>query len=346
MGIIKSLHAWLNRTIVFPARHRALLYTLVSAQLKAGIPVASAFENLLKLPGVTPTFHKVTKIAAQSGHNGQSVIEDLSRTGYFPAMDIGIFRVAEAKGTLQSALDQADIRSDHSLGFFALVVRPNLYYCTLLSILVFFAVEARDFGYELIDDTELTGNSAIDLSVWLNEWGIATLVIAGLVIAIVVHGKLSWIGKARKALLFFDLEARYQIGMKFCALAEMMSLAGASQVEILTEANNVLAQSRYARHTIADALRKMSQFGVSFEDAIAGGILPTEQASVLDGLTPGGQRNLYPAAFHTVGILQKKLLETRYQVAEGLFRGVLLIAIMILLITLGTGLYGLTTNIQ
>ncbi len=333
----------INQTLVFPRQHRLLFYSVIGAQLRAGVTLISACETLAKLNDLLPALRRIAKAGAQAGHEGRSVIDGLADTGMLPAMDIGVFRVAESRGALVEAIGAVESRAADKLGFADRVVIPNLYYAFLFTILILFAFEAEDFAEGLLIG-DASDNLAIRLSVWLNTWGAVTGAGVIALVSVVAHGKMSWTGPARRALLFFDTEARYQVGIRFCALAEMLSRNGASHLEILDAAEAVM-RGRFTQHHIRSAKTAMNVHGRAFEDAIGGGLLSAQHAELLSGMTPGGRRDLYAQAFRTVGLVQKRILETRYMVAEGMFRAFLLLSIMMLLITMGKGMYEMLTNI-
>ncbi len=340
---LTGIRNWINQTLIFPRQHRLLFYSVLGAQLRAGVTLSSACETLAKLTDLLPALRKIAKAGAQAGHEGRSVIDGLADTRMLPEMDIGVFRVAESRGTLVDAIEAVESRASNKLGFTDKVVIPNLYYAFLFSILIFFAFEAEDFAKGLF----IAGNEdnmAIKLSMWLNTWGIITGVGVIALVSVITYGKMSWTGPLRRALLFFDTEARYQIGIRFCSLAEMLSRNGASHLEILDAAQSVM-RSRFTQHHIRSAKTAMNEHGVAFEEAIGGGLLTTQHAELLSSMAPGGRRDLYAQAFRTVGLVQQRILETRYLVAEGMFRAFLLLSIMLLLITMGKGMYEMLTNI-
>ena len=340
---LTGVRNWFNQTLIFPRQHRLLFYSVLGAQLRAGVTLSSACETLAILTDLLPALRKIAKAGAQAGHEGRSVIDGLADTGMLPEMDIGVFRVAEKRGTLVDAIEAVESRASDKLGFADKVVIPNLYYAFLFSILIFFAFEAEDFAKGLF----IAGNEdnmAIKLSMWLNTWGIITGVGIIALISVITYGKMSWTGPSRRALLFFDTEARYQIGIRFCSLAEMLSRNGASHSEILDAAQSVMG-SRFTQHHIRSAKTAMNEHGMAFEEAIGGGLLTAQHAELLSSMTPGGRRDLYAQAFRTVGLVQQRILETRYMVAEGMFRAFLLLSIMMLLITMGKGMYEMLTNI-
>ena len=340
---LTGIRNWFNQTLIFPRQHRLLFYSVLVAQLRAGVPLSSACETLAKLTDLLPALRKIAKAGAQAGYEGRSVIDGLADTGMLPEMDIGVFRVAESRGTLVDAIEAVESRASDKLGFTDKVVIPNLYYAFLFSILIFFAFEAEDFAKGLLmGSTE--DNMAIKVSIWLNTWGALTGGGIIALVSVITHGKMSWTGHARRALLFFDTEARYQVGIRFCSLAEMLSRNGASHIEILEAAQSVMG-SRFTQHHIKEAKNAMNEHGMAFEEAIGGGLLTVQHAELLSSMAPGGRRDLYAQAFQTVGLVQKRILETRYMVAEGMFRAFLLLSIMMLLITMGKGMYEMLTNI-
>ena len=338
-----DIQSWINQTLIFPRQHRLLFYSVIGAQLRAGVTLLSACETLAKLTDLAPALRKLAKAGAQAGYEGRSVIDGWADTRMLPEMDIGVFRVAESRGALVDAMDAVESRASDKLGFTDQVVLPNLYYAFLLGILIFFALEAEDFAKGLFVSGN-ADNMAIRLSLWLNAWGGITGAGIIVLVCVITYGKVSWTGPLRRALLFFDTEARYQFGIRFCALAEMLARNGASHLEILDAAESVMG-SRFMQHHIRKARTAMKVHGMAFEDAIGGGLLLAEHAELLSGMAPGGRRELYAQAFRTVGLVQKRILETRYRVAEGMFRAFLLLSIMMLLITLGKGLYTMLTNI-
>ena len=56
------------------------------------------------------------------------MIDGLADTGMLPEMDIGVFRIAEKRGTLVDAIEAVESRASDKLGFADKVVIPNLYY--------------------------------------------------------------------------------------------------------------------------------------------------------------------------------------------------------------------------
>ena len=340
---LTDIRNWFNQTLVFPRQHRLLFYSVIGAQLRAGVPLSSACETLAKLTDLLPALRKIAKAGAQAGHEGRSVIAGWADTGMLPEMDIGVFRVAESRGTMVDAMEAVETSASGKLGFTDQVVLPNLYYAFLLGILLFFAYEAEEFAKGLfVGGSE--DNPAIRLSAWLNAWGGITGVGIIALVCVITHGKGSWTGHARRTLLFFDTEARYQVGIRFCSLAEMLARNGASHLEMLDAAQAVMG-SRFTQHHIRKARTAMNVHGMAFEDAIGGGLLSAEHAELLSSMAPGGRRDLYAQAFWTVGLVQKRILETRYMVAEGMFRAFLLLSIMLLLITMGKGIYTMLTHI-
>ena len=330
----------LNCAVIFPRRDRLLFYALLRAQVRAGVPPARACETLLSLSDLAPPLRRIARAGAQAGHDGRPVVEGIAETRMFPPADMGVLGIAEANGTLAEALEAIEGSAAEALNVTARVVVPNLYYLTVLAVLVCFAWQARDF-LNMVTFTDLSGNAAFEFSRWLHDWWIpATGALAG-VTGAVWHGKFAWTGRARRLLPVFDAEARYRIGIAFAQLAELLARHGASHGEILAATGSVMGHHRYVAHAVRRARRALDTEGAKWEDALGGGLLSPEHADLLAGLVPGGQRNLYPEAYRTLGMIQRQLLNDRYRLLAGFFRTALLLAILVLLLVLVEGLYSL-----
>ena len=334
-----------NCAVVFPRRDRMLFYSLLRAQVRAGVPPAAACETLLGLSDLSPALRRIARAGAQAGHDGRPVVEGLAETEMFPPVDTGVLAIAEAGGTLAEALEAIEGSGDETLNCLTKVVVPNLYYLTILSVLVFFAWQAKDF-LDMVAFTDMSGNTAFRLSAWLHDWwAVALGALAGGTGA-VWHGKFAWTGRARRLLPVFDAEARYRIGIAFVQLAELLARHGASHGEILAAAGSVLGHHRYTAQAVRRARRALNADGAKWEDALGGGLLSPAHAALLAGLVPGGQRNLYPEAYRTLGMIQRRILNDRYRALAGVFRLGVLLGILVLLLVLAQGMYSMYGSVS
>ena len=330
----------LNTTLRFPAERRFLFYALVRAQLRAGVTAGMACRTLAALPELPANLKKIAVAGAQASHDGRAVIDGLADTNMFPPTDIGILQLADKNEQLAEALDTLEARGEESLGFASQVVLPNLYYTVILAVLVLFVWEAQSF-LGTLQFTDLSANPAMVLSSRLHLWGPAVGLTAVGLTAVIWWGKSAWTGRARQALLFFDMEGRYQIGIVFTDIAEMLTRHGASHTEILDALESALGHSHFIGHYARKARHSVIQQGEAWETAISGGLLTREHADLLAGLVPGGRRDLYPQAYRTLGAIQRRLLKTAYRSVAGILRLILLLTIVYLFVTLTEGMYSL-----
>lgn len=343
--MLERLRNAINSTLIFSRQERLLLYALLRAQISAGIPPASACATLNTLTGLSPTVRKAAKAGAQAGREGRAVFAGMADTNLFPAADIGVLSIAEAQGYIADALTVIENRNTEPLGFFVKVIIPNVYYIVILTVLIFLSWEAHDH-FSRISFVDLATNPAMILSQTLHKWMPGTGAGLLLLTAVTWYGKMHWTGRLRKVLIFFDLEARYRIGIEFTALAEMLSRYGAAHTDILTAAGQVMTHNRYAGHHISRAMRTIKTEGASWQSALSGGLLTKEHAGLLEGLVPGGSRNLYADAYKAVGMIQRQLLMARYRTATSAVRLALLMTIMYLFVTLAEGLYSMFDSIR
>lgn len=257
-----------------------------------------------------------------------------------PLADMGVLRIAETGGTLQEALCALEEQTEENLTLVSQVAAPNLYYLTVLSLVLFFAWQARNLMGTLAF-ADMTGNPAWVLSAWLHERGLwATCAILG-TIAVVCFGKVSWTGPMRWLLLFLDAESRLRFGLEFVRLAELLTRHGASHTQILNAAGSVLGHSRYVAHAVRRARRALHEDGTQWEIAIADGLLSAQHVDLLAGLIPGGRRALYPQAYQALATIQRQLLKRRYRILSTLLRIALLGGCAAVILTLAEGIYSM-----
>ncbi|MDE2727422.1 MAG: hypothetical protein OXI19_05330, partial [Gemmatimonadota bacterium] len=150
----------------------------------------------------------------------------------------------------------------------------------------------------------------------------------------------------RRGLWIFDRESRYRVSLAFVRLAAMLSRQGASHTEILDATGDVVGRGRFVAAAIRRARRMVLQEGARWEDAISDGLLSAEHASLLAGLVPGEERSMYPEAYRTLQAVIGRMLELKYRRIAGLFRIAVFAAIAGIILTLASGIYGMTDTIS
>ena len=343
--MLERLANAINCNVVMDREDRASFYGVLRAQLQAGVVARSACETLQSLPDLPEPWYRVARAGAQAGHEGRMIAEGWQETNLFPPEDIGVLRIAERTGTMPEAFASLEQSAGSNLSFLRKVILPNLYYLAILGVMIGLAWEAQGFLGTLKFD--MTSNPAWILSEWLRTWGFycITAITAG--IAVVWYGKTNWVGPAvRKTLWVFDRESRYRVSLAFVRLAAMLSRQGASHTEILDAAGDVLGRSRFVAAAIRRARRMVLQEGARWEDAVSGGLLSAEHASLLAGLVPGEERSMYPEAYRTLQTVIGRMLELKYRRMAGLFRIAVFTGIAGIILTLASGIYGMTDTIS
>jgi len=337
--------AALRRSMKLSREDRLMFYRLLSAQMQAGIVPARACISLVTLSGLPRGVRELARAGAQADSQSRPVTEGFSATGLIPPVELSLLTIAEQNGQLREALDEmVESGEDRQLRFFAAVVRPNIYYSVIVAVLLMFVWQAEEFFREIrIVEGE---NPLIELSRSLR---IALLPAAGglggLVLA-VAWGMQRWTGPQRRLLGPFDEQARLQFSIRFLDLAALMARRGAANASILEAIIRVYGRTRYLQYHARQALQKISGRGEEWESALAGGLVPPDHADLLRGLVPGGSRNLYPAGYRTIGIMQKQILRQRFGRTQMLAKLVLLCTVLYLLAALAEGMVSIFDSVQ
>jgi len=337
--------AALRRSMKLSREDRLMFYRLLSAQMQAGIVPARACISLVTLSGLPRGVRELARAGAQADSQSRPVTEGFSATGLIPPVELSLLTIAEQNGQLREALDEmVESGEDRQLRFFAAVVRPNIYYSVIVAVLLMFVWQAEGFFREIrIVEGE---NPLIELSRSLR----ITLLpaaggLGGLVLA-VAWGMQRWTGPQRCLLGPFDEQARLQFSIRFLDLAALMARRGAANASILEAIIRVYGRTRYLQYHARQALQKISGRGEEWESALAGGLVPPDHADLLRGLVPGGSRNLYPAGYRTIGIMQKQILRQRFGRTQMLARLVLLCTVLYLLAALAEGMVSIFDSVQ
>jgi len=337
--------AALRRSMKLSREDRLMFYRLLSAQMQAGIVPARACISLVTLSGLPRGVRELARAGAQADSQSRPVTEGFSATGLIPPVELSLLTIAEQNGQLREALDEmVESGEDRQLRFFAAVVRPNIYYAVIVAVLLMFVWQAEGFFREIrIVEGE---NPLIELSRSLR----ITLLpaaggLGGLVLA-VAWGMQRWTGPQRRLLGPFDEQARLQFSIRFLDLAALMARRGAANASILEAIIRVYGRTRYLQYHARQALQKISGRGEEWESALAGGLVPPDHADLLRGLVPGGSRNLYPAGYRTIGIMQKQILRQRFGRTQMLARLVLLCTVLYLLAALAEGMVSIFDSVQ
>ena len=332
-----SLQA-LRRAVELPREDRMIFYTLLAAQLRAGIVPAKACAELERLEGLSTAIRRLAKAGAQAAREGRTEIDGMAGTGLLPGDELAVLRIADRYGQLREALDELVEHREEDKGFFARVVYPNTYYLLVTALAIGFVWLAGDFfaSFRVFGDGP---NVLIDLSAAMRDWLAPVLAVLAGTAFLVRAGMRSWIGPARRLLGIFDTQARLQYGVRFARLAGMMSRRGAVDTEILDAVIETWRESRYLLHHATAAREAITVRGERWEEALGRGLLLPDHAALLRGLVPGSDLRRYPEGYRAVGTVQRVMLEQRFGKMRTVLKAALLLLAFWMISTMLRGMY-------
>ena len=328
------------RAIQLPREERMIFYTLLSAQLRAGVVPAQACLELEHLNGLVPGIRKLAKAGAQAAREGETEIAGMAGTGLLPEDELAVLRIADRYDQLAEAADELVARREEDHGFFVKVVAPNAYYLMVAMVAVGYIWFAEGF-FSGLRFFESESNPLIELSMLVQVWLFPVLAaVAGLVL-LLWNGMRSWCGPARRLLWVFDTQARLQFGIRFTRLAEMMSRRGAVDRDILEAIADIHQDSRYLRFHTRKALDAITAKGELWEDVLGRGLLLPDHAALLRGMVPGSDMRRYPDAYRAVQEIQRVILNQLFRKMQTFFRVMLLIMLFLMIVSLIQGMYSI-----
>ena len=336
-NLIQIAIRWYNTNLRFSAQQRALLYEVLSTQLRAGISPQPAFANLAELIKISPEMTKAAKAAVKAGFEGRGSIEGLEATGFFPPLDIGMLRVGDRTNTLAEAMGALQLQRQESLSIASKVIAPNLYYLFLISVLLGFCTQVESILGALGDSVDLRDNTAYQISIFLNRHWPALFATSAALAVWILAGRAYLTGSIRKLLAFFDEDYRLHLALHYTDFAAQLYRQGASHTEVLIAAETVFANSHYSRTALRQVQHAYVHDGEAIEAALSRGIIPPEYAALIAGMVPHGRRDLYANAFESAAKVIRALLNHRYRLAASLLQTAALLSLFALIVVLANG---------
>ena len=335
---------WFRRTVQAVRRYyrlnkqdRHMFYTLLATQMESGFVASRACKTLEDLDGLSAGVREVAMAGSQAGREGKSAVTGMYETGLIPDDEYAALRIAELNDMLPRALMAQIERDNAGNSFFAKVIKPNLYYLTILGVVLVFMTRTPGFFEKM--RIKATGNALYEFALILQDWLIPVLALLMALVAVISWGMRRWTGSGRRFLGPFDEISRLQYGIRFCDLAEMMSSNGAQGKLILQQVKDLFSRSRFITWHAEMAETSMQRDGTRLEDALSDGLLMQRHAALLKGLVPGGDVSRYESGYRTLGILQRQLLDNRFRNMTRMFRLLLLGSTVYLLMLMLGGMY-------
>ena len=335
----------LRRLLKLNRDDRRMFYRLLSAQIDAGFVATRACRELAELDGLPGGIRTLAGAGGQSEREGRPAVEGMALTGLLPPEDVAVLALAQKFGSLPEALKRLANPDEQVPGVLGRVLAPNLYFATVLGILVFLIMSASGFFERMRFPGD--GNPLYEASLLLQRWAPTVLWGTGLLMTVVLWVvKRSTAEPLRRVMAPFDDIERLRIGIRYCLIAAMMARNGAVGTTILEHVADVFRSSPYLRHHARQAHGRIVTEGTRLEDALADGILKPRYAALLKGLVPGRALDRYETGYRTLADVQRQMLDRRLDVLNRLLRIVLLAGIVLGFAQLFDGIYSMYDNVS
>lgn len=330
-----------NQLVRFPKEDRAMFYTILVAQLEAGMPIKSIFEVLHRDITISPEISLAVAAGYQAIREGRLGTEGLRDCNLFPADEVYLLAVAEEKDVLIDVLQHLRERTASDETFFRAAIIANSYYFALAGALMYMLLKVKTFAGSFGSWVSFDNNQAYVLSVFMNDYAWSATLGGGVCLFIVWFCSNHWYHPLRRCVLFFAVDSQLQMGIKFSALSSAFYRAGATHSDVLLAATDIFGASGFMRGALADLRTRYELQGDAYNDALGETVLLPNIAKVLTAMTPGDDRSAFAKAHNAVEKLQASLVKKRHSKAKLMVLFGLLGTISYLLLTMLFGLYSM-----
>lgn len=316
------------------------MYKIIRAQLRAATTFADACAMLREAQHVSKEVTAVAREGVNAAERGDLVATGWEQSCRIPQIHVGMLKVAERRGTVADALDDLLLMHDTTPSFAKDVVLPNLYHLVVLAI----ALTGVYFSSALFEMIALPGTDpntvpVYKMSKWMQQWMPTVALVSVGLLLFVIWGRPNLTGTSRLSLLIFDLEWRWQFGLRYSRLCEGLYRQGGNEAEMLEATSTSLGHGAFAKRYLKEVSEALSTRGQALHVALSDRLLTKDMATVLGGLTPGGSRSLLPAAFNALADMHEAFLQKIYRKWRTTSRFVLLVSIAILILLFLSSLF-------
>ena len=328
MSIVKAVRFWWRSHMAVDANSRAMFYKILAAQTRGGIRLLTICQMLSNKSSLDPGIRDLAIQGAQAAQAGRLTCDGFAESGYLPAADVGILRVAEQNGTLADALSELTDAERDARTFLNGVFKPAAFQLIPATIAVSMVTASPTLLRDFVQDTTaLEAMPLYQVATLLQSFGPMLLILILAFVAFCWWGR-PRLTKRRWLLALFNRDWLDQVSIAYCRLGASMTRQGATHLQTLNafvEANG----SSYVRDMAPLATRDVND-GRPYAASLADRLLPADIADLLDSLVPGEERDRYPSAFETLATMQEALLANQYAARS---RG---IKFMFMLISVGS----------
>lgn len=326
-----------RQNIVLDKRQRLIMYRVLLAQLRGGIPFDQACQVIDRSLNLNPVINRIAKAGHEATNRGKRVTEGLSIGGYLPIRHTQIIDLAEQNDRLMDAFDYLIHEDEESLGIWNSVVWPKIYFTIVLGALLFASTQIHTLLDKMGTRGVDVGNIlAYKVSVFLADWILWIVGIVFWIITVIAWARRSSTGLVRKLLAHPIDDWNRRLALATCRLSVVMYQQGANHMQALTACEHSMGGT-YVQHCIKIIRYECTTEGLRYLDAISGRLLTKDLASVLGGLAPSGSSDDYILAMQTVANVYAEQVKAMYAGWQHVYTLIIMlgIAAMILMNALG-----------
>lgn len=317
MALTRTVRDWWRSHIEMDATTRTMFYKILAAQTRGGVRLLTICQMLKDKKQLNVGVKRLAKAGAEAAQAGRLASDGFAESGYLPATDVGILRVAEQNNTLPDALAELTDEERQARSFFSGVFKPAAFQLVPATVAVGMVTASPKLLTDIVQDEVAREAMPLHLVATLLQTFGPTV---GIVI--VLFAGFCWWGRSRLTqrrwlLTIFSRDWLDQVAIAYCRLGASMTRQGATHLQTL-QAFSDAYRSSYV-HTMTPKATRDVMDGRAYAASLADRLLPADIAELLEALVPGEDRERYPNAFETLAAMQEAQLANHYAVrARGL----------------------------
>ena len=291
-----------------------MFYKILAAQTRGGVRLLTICRMLKDKGKLDPAVKRLAHYGAEAAQAGRLASNGFTESGYLPAVDAGILRVAEQNGTLPDALAELTDAERQTRTFFRGVFRPAAFQLVPASVAIGMVAASPELLSEIVQD--LAALEAMPLyqvaTSQCISFGPTCLILILFFIGFCWWGR-SRLTKFRWSLTLFSRDWLDQVAIAYCRLGASMTRQGATHLQTLTAFADAYPLVLHSNHRFR-GFSGMSLTGAPTPQVSPDRMLPVDVAELLEALVPGEDRERYPNAFETLAAMQEAQLANHYAV--------------------------------
>ena len=332
-----------NTTIRMDHQLRVMFYRIVSAQLSAGRSPLNCCESLLGLADVEPPVRELARKGVAAAKTGKLVSSGWLEANVLPRFDSRLLNHGESSDTLNDALEQLITQSTEKVSLIHDVLKPIWFQILLLLVTIGMVTNSHLWVEMLVSEDSARHQLLLwNVSMAFQSYCVPLVLVLLSWFALVAFGRPRWTGESRNLLTPFDKDWRYQLGANYCRIANLLHRNGANHMTVANAFKDVYDHIPFVNKVIP-AIQADLRDGRHYADALAGRVLPSDQARLIKSLSPSESLDQFAQAFRVVGESMHALLKRRYQRWLSLIRVLVLTGCATLILVLIFGMYDVTS---